>query len=60
MDNSCWDEYTDNYSDDEHVAPKSFEDLKKEKLLKKYLEYSEDLLLVTLGLIFRKEMSRKS
>jgi hypothetical protein len=48
MDNfSGWDDYTDNYSDDsEHMAPKSFDELKKEKLVKKYTEYCEELLLV--------------
>jgi hypothetical protein len=52
MDNSCWDEYTDNYSENEseYIPAKNFEDLKKEKLLKKYLEYCEGLLLVSLYL----------
>jgi hypothetical protein len=47
MDNSCWDDYTDNYSDDsDHISPKTFEDIRKENLFKKFTNYCEDYLNV--------------
>jgi hypothetical protein len=46
-DTSCWDEYTDNYSDESEIQPpKKFEEMKKEKLIKKYTEYCDDLIPV--------------